>query len=112
MTAGAPSGYKAVWLLAMFDLPVKTQEQRKLYQQFQKGLLQEGFLRLQYSVYVRYLPSEDAAKRLRRRIRDRLPPEGQVRLLAVTDAQFGKMEVFQGKKRVDPEDAPEQLLLF
>ena len=32
--------------------------------------------------------------------------------MAVTDHQFGKMEVFYGKKPREPEEAPEQILLF
>ncbi len=32
----ALSGYRPVWLFAMFDLPVKTQAQRRRYAQFRK----------------------------------------------------------------------------
>jgi len=35
-----------------------------------------------------------------------------VRILAITDHQFAKMEVFFGKKPRAPEDIPEQILLF
>jgi CRISPR-associated protein Cas2 len=41
-----------------------------------------------------------------------VPPEGQVRLIAITDHQFGEMDVFAGKSRHEPESAPSQLLLF
>ena len=41
-----------------------------------------------------------------------LPAEGQVRLLAVTDRQFGKMENFLGQKRTSTEEPPKQLMLF
>jgi CRISPR-associated protein Cas2 len=101
-----------MWLLAMFDLPVKSGEDRREYVRFQKGLLEEGFMRIQYSVYVRYSQSEEASLTLRRRIRARLPSGGQVRLLAVTDHQFGKMEIFEGKIRREGESAPDQLMLF
>lgn len=32
--------------------------------------------------------------------------------MTVTDQQFGKMEVFYGRKPREPEDIPEQILLF
>ncbi len=67
---------------------------------------------LQYSVYARYCPSEEASTAHRNHVHAVLPPDGQVRLLSVTDAQFGKMEVFFGKKREKVEDAPLQLMLF
>ena len=106
------SGYKGVWLFAMFDLPVKTPPDRRNYTRFRKALLKEGFCKLQFSVYARYFGSEEASCVHRRRISGQLPPEGYVRLLTVTDRQFAKMENFHGKKKEDTEDPPEQLLLF
>ena len=108
----ALSGYRPVWLFAMFDLPVKTRAQKRMYSQFRKLLLADGFCRMQYSVYARYCPSEEAAGAHRQIIRTGLPSEGHVRLLAVTDRQFGKMENFVGKARTPTEEPPRQLMLF
>jgi len=106
------SEYSAMWLYAMFDLPVDTKKARKEYTRFRKALIREGFLMLQFSVYARYCISEEANTGYRNRIRALLPPHGQVRLLGVTDRQFGKQEVYNGKKRQEPEPEPQQLLLF
>ena len=106
------SEYSAMWLYAMFDLPVDTKRARKEYTRFRKVLICEGFLMLQFSVYARYCISEEASAAHRNRIRDLLPPDGQVRLLSVTDRQFGKQEVYNGKRRKEPETQPQQLLLF
>ncbi|TAM51839.1 MAG: CRISPR-associated endonuclease Cas2 [Acidobacteria bacterium] len=108
----AMSEYASVWLIAMFDLPVKERDERREYRQFHDLLVSEGFLRLQFSVYARYFQSEEASEARRRRLCVSLPPGGQVRLLSVTDHQFGKMEVFHGKLRAEPERRPEQLSLF
>jgi CRISPR-associated protein Cas2 len=107
-----PSGYQAMWLFAMFDLPVDTKTARRQYAQFRKALIKEGFSMLQYSVYARYCPSEESAAVYKQRLRPVLPPDGQVRLLCITERQFGKMEVYFGKARKPVEDAPTQLLLF
>jgi len=107
-----PSEYRAVWLFAMFDLPVGTPEDRKEYREFREELLRRGFLMLQYSVYARYYQSEEASLPHRQDIACLLPPEGQVRLMALTDHQFGKMDVFIGKKRAEVEPGPLQLLFF
>ena len=96
----------------MFDLPVTTAEKRRRYAQFRKLLLKSGFCKLQFSVYARYYASEEASEPARSIIRSQLPPEGQVRLLIVTDGQFGKQQVFQGKKTSHAEEAPKQFLLF
>jgi CRISPR-associated protein Cas2 len=106
------SAYRSLWLIAMFDLPVETPVNRRDYTRFRKALLKDGFMMLQFSVYARYLPSEEAAGAHRNIIRSVVPPLGQVRLITVTDLQFGKMEVFYGKKPRAPEEIPEQILLF
>jgi len=106
------SAYRSLWLIAMFDLPVETPDNKRNYMRFRKGLLKDGFMMLQYSIYARYLPSEEAADAHRSTIRAIIPPQGQVRLMTVTDHQFGKMEVFHGRKPRDPEDIPDQILLF
>lgn len=106
------SEYEGMWLFAMFDLPVVTATDRRNYARFRKKLLEEGFMMLQFSVYARYFPSEEASKGHRRRIRAALPPGGHVRLLHVTDHQFGKMEVYISQKREKPEEPPAQLTLL
>ncbi|MBI1357684.1 MAG: CRISPR-associated endonuclease Cas2 [Acidobacteria bacterium] len=101
-----------MWLFAMFDLPVDTREARREYARFRKTLLKEGFVMLQFSVYARFVPSEDAERAFRRRVRAALPDDGQVRLLGVTDRQFEKMECFIGRKRRPTEAQPAQRMLF
>lgn len=100
------SPYQAMWLFALFDLPVDSPDHRRVYTRFRKALLAEGFSMLQYSVYARHCNSEEKADAFKRHLRPKLPSEGQVRLLAVTDAQFGKMEVFEGIRLTDPEQPP------
>jgi CRISPR-associated protein Cas2 len=101
-----------MWLFAMFDLPVTTPKARKRYAQFRKLLVEEGFSMLQFSVYARYCASEEMAVAFRHRIRSGLPPEGYVRVLAVTDHQFGKMENYIGENGRPVEQPPSQLALF
>lgn len=101
-----------MWLFAMFDVPVQSQRNRRDYARFRKRLLACGFTMLQFSVYARHCASEESAAAIRAEVRAELPPEGQVRLLAVTDRQFGKMEVFFGRKRAATEDPPQQIMLF
>ncbi len=108
----ALSAFGPMWLVAMFDLPVLEPDQRRNYNRFRKALLKDGFMMLQYSVYARYLRSEEAAEAHRKIVRQAIPPLGEVRLIAVTDYQFGKMEVFFGRKPRPPEKPQPQLLLF
>lgn len=48
------SGYRIMWLIAMFDLPVLTKPERKAATIFRNDLLDEGFEMVQLSVYYRW----------------------------------------------------------
>jgi CRISPR-associated protein Cas2 len=106
------SGYRAVWIFTMFDLPVDTKSARKAYADFRKHLLKDGFTMLQYSVYVRHCASEENADVHYNRIKNFLPDDGEVRLITITDKQFGRMETHWGKMRKPPPPTPRQLELF
>jgi len=106
------SPVKSMWTLALFDLPVVSTEDRRNYSHFRKALLAEGFLRLQFSVYARYCDSREKTQTTLRRVRVELPPQGEVRFLAVTDKQFAEMTVYHGKKTKKAEDQPQQMMLF
>ena len=106
------SGYRCMWVMAMFDLPVDTKKARRRYALFRKSLLEDGFTRMQYSVYVRHCPSEENATVHVQRVERNIPPDGEVRILTFTDKQFERMRVFWGKTRVPVESAGGQLELF
>lgn len=101
-----------MWLMVMFDLPVQTKDERREYTRFRKYLVGEGFIQLQFSVYAKYCASRDNTEKYYRYIRDVIPPGGYVRLLMITDKQFGDMVSLYGKTVQDVEKTPEQLLLF
>lgn len=101
-----------MWLFAMFDLPVTDKDFRREYTRFRKFLLSQGFSMLQFSVYARHCPTEESGEGIRRRVGQAVPPHGQVRLMLVTDRQFGKMEVFYGQNRLPVDEPPRQFMLF
>lgn len=106
------SGYRAVWIFVAFDLPVLTKKQRREARLFRKALLEDGFWMLQYSLYARPCPSEENSAVHTERIRSLLPPDGEVRILQITDKQWGRMEVYLGKVPSELEQMPRQLELF
>lgn len=101
-----------MWLVAMFDLPMDTKKARKDYTQFRKILLKDGFAKMQFSVYIRHCASEENADVHTLRVERSLPPDGEVRLLAITDKQFERMRVFWGRMRKPAEPPPPQLEMF
>jgi len=100
---------KTVWIIVLFDLPSDTKQARQQYTRFRKSLLINSFSMMQYSVYIRHCASEENATVHVARVKKSLPPDGEVRILKITDKQFGKIEVYYGKKRRAIEKAPRQL---
>lgn len=106
------SAYRGMWAVVLFDLPVDTPQARKEYTKFRKALLEDGFLMMQFSVYMRYCASEENADVHARRVKEALPPAGEVRILLVTDKQFERMRIFHGKLRKRVEEKSRQLEFF
>ncbi len=106
------SGYRAMWLIAMFDLPVQTPSTRRAAARFRIRLRKNGFTMMQYSVYIRHCASQENVEVHIQRVKAILPAEGEVRLITFTDKQFERMQVFYGKIRKKTEDPPLQLEFF
>jgi len=101
-----------MWVVAMFDLPVDSKAARREYTRFVKHLKRDGFTRMQFSVYARHSASKENAEAHIDRVKAYLPPDGEVRIVTITDKQFERMNVFWGKTRKRPEKPPCQLQLF
>lgn len=90
MPAEKLSPYRMGWMLVMFDLPVLTKEQRRAATDFRKGLLEDGFFMVQFSIYTRSCPDLDRMEKHAARIKQIIPPAGNVRALFLTDAQWAR----------------------
>ena len=89
-----------------FDLPVKTSAQRRSASRFRNFLLSDGYYMVQYSVYARICNGAAAVSKHKARLKAPLPDNGAVRMLAVTEKQYGAIEILLGKLNTEEEDAP------
>lgn len=101
-----------MWLMVMFDLPVETEEERKQANRFRKKLLDFGFERCQYSIYLRFCESRQQVETWIRRVGPRIPPGGKVYCLAFTDKQYEGLVRFENRKRLSAPENPTQFKLF
>lgn len=68
---------------------------------------------IQYSVYARACVSHNRMQTQMRRLKTHIPPEGHVRAIYVTQAQWERMFIVHGPSEVElPESFPEQLLFW
>jgi len=104
--------YRIMWVLVFFDLPVVEEKDRKIYTQFRKKLLKDGFEMFQFSIYVRHCMSHDNADVHITRVKSFLPQKGKVGVLRITDKQFGMMELFEGTNQKETKPPPQQLEMF
>lgn len=103
---------ESMWCVVMFDLPVKTAEERRRANGFRHLLLDIGFWRAQLSVYVRYTPRAGGSRMAIQTIQANLPPGGEVRIVHVTDLQWAKGLRFSSAQLIEQEPAPTQLTFF
>jgi CRISPR-associated protein Cas2 len=106
--------FKMGWLIVCFDLPVVEKEQRKRATEFRKFLLDDGFAMIQWSVYARACVTFARQETHLDRVKANLPPEGSVRAIFVTRAQWERSFVIHGSPSspVAPEALPEQIQLW
>ena len=108
----ALSGYRIMWMMVMFDLPVGDRAERKAATRFRNFLLDQGFEMAQFSVYMRFCAGREQVEAHTRRIGDNLPARGRVHLLSFTDKQYENIVCFSGRIREKARKNPEQLALF
>ena len=110
------TGWSLMWVLCMFDIPVRTLAETRWANRFRNILLDNGFMRKQFSIYIKPVPSLTVAETVTKKLSHAIPNNSSVSFLYVTDKQYGLTKNFLGKNYVENEEAIRekngQLLLF
>lgn len=96
------NAYKLMWILVAFDIPVLSKKQRKEATKFRNGLLCDGFIMLQFSVYIKPIPSIQHREVYVRRLKTMLPEEADVKIISFTDKQYADIIHLCGTKQKEP----------
>ncbi len=104
--------YRFMRIIVMFDLPTETADNRKSYRQFRRGLIKNGFIMMQESVYTKLVITPTAQVSIYNTIRKMKPPDGLVQILTITEKQFSKMEYIIGEMKSDVIDSDERLVIL
>jgi len=100
-------------LFVFFDLPTGTKKQRGEATKFRNMLLKNGFIMLQFSVYVRVCKGQDLVGKYLDIVMKHLPSKGHIRAMQVTDKQYERMEILIGEETTEEKNVGmQQLLLF
>lgn len=111
-TAPVLSGYRIMWMIVLFDLPVLTKKERKAATKFRKFLLDQGFEMAQFSVHMRFCAGKEQAEARTKHIERNVPGTGKIHIVYITDKQYENIVSFDGRKRERANKNPDQLALF
>ena len=100
LTFAIMDNYNRLKIICMFDLPTETNEDKREYRIFRKRLLENGFVMIQFSVYIRTCPNKEFAKKFLPKLKQNIPSNGNIRLFSITEKQYNDMEFIVGKKNI------------
>lgn len=103
-------GYRFMRVIVFFDLPTQTNEERRVYRNFRKLLINKGFIMLQESVYCRMALNHTAAQQVIDNLKHEKPKNGLVMVLLITEKQFERMEVITGEFSTDMIETDERVV--
>jgi CRISPR-associated protein Cas2 len=106
------TGYRLMWLMVIFDLPVGSRRERRAATRFRNFLLDQGFSMSQFSVYMRFCGGKDQAEAYVKRVERALPKTGLVQILSFTDRQYETIISFDGRTRAPRNTNPAQFTMF
>lgn len=91
------SKYRDMRILLFFDMPTKSEKDKKEYQKFKKFLNQDGYLMMQFSVYSRFCRNYAAVDKHMKRLSKNKPKNGDIRILTITEKQYHSMIFLAGE---------------
>lgn len=106
------TGYRLMWMVVMFDLPVVLKAERKAATAFRNALLDMGFEMSQFSVYMRMCTSPAQIETYCKLVETALPAGGKVNIMQFTDKQYERIISFHGKSKQPANKTPDQFDLF
>lgn len=99
-------------VIVFFDLPIETAKDRKIYSNFRKLLINEGFVMLQKSVYAKLALNNSIVKSIKDKIYKNKPPRGIIQMLVITERQFSEIEYVVGNNTNNVLNDTERLIIL
>lgn len=99
-------------LMVFFDLPTDTADDRRNYRHFRKGLIKNGFMMVQQSVYCRMVLNQTVELSVIEKIKLIKPPKGMVIVLTITEKQFANMQFICGDFKSEVVDSDKRVVII
>lgn len=99
-------------IMVMFDLPVVSPADRKVYAKFRNFLIKDGYVMDQFSVYSRITLGRDNLNTHIERLKKNLPSTGAVTVFAITNKQYEDRMILVGNDKNEPSQTAQLTLSF
>lgn len=88
-------------IILFFDLPSVTKKDVREYTKFVKLLKENGFIRMQESVFTKLALNQSVVNSILNHIKKHLPSDGIISVLTITETQFSSIEHLIGEVETD-----------
>ena len=104
--------FRYMRVIIFFDLPTETAKDRKIYSNFRKLLINEGFAMLQKSVYAKLALNNSIVNSIKDKIYKNRPTRGIIQMLIITEKQFSEIEYVVGGSNTNVLNDTERLIIL
>lgn len=84
--------------MIMYDFPMHTKEDVRIYTRFRKQLLKIGYYQMQESVYIKSVNNTERVSTIEKQVKLLAPQSAHIRMLILTESQFQKMKIISGEE--------------
>ena len=99
-------------MIVLADLPLACRSERAAARRFREALFEDGFAELQAGVYTRVVDGRQSVDARSDRIARSAPAYGMVRLLVLTERQFGEGRIIAGRPNSQEREIGSELDVF
>ena len=99
-------------ILLFFDLPTEKAKDRRAYAKFRKSIMNDGFIMMQESVYVKLVLNVTEVETIKKKLNKYKPKKGLIQILVITEKQFNSIEYLIGEKNNETLDDTERLVIL
>ena len=85
-------------IMIMFDLPSKEDYEKKEYTVFRKNLIKNGYIMMQFSVYIKCVTMQNKTEQEINKIKNFIPQNGNIRVIEISENQYKNMRIILGNK--------------
>lgn len=98
--------------ILFFDLPSVTLKDKTHYRHFVKTIKKLGFYSIQESVYVKLSIDRQQMESIIDKVRDKVPPNGNIIVLNITEKQFSQIQILLGESKTKVISSTDRIIVL